>query len=478
MGQLLPGPHPAGMASECHTMDTTESSDRKSRKHQRPADSGDDNPAKFALVSNSDGNEADTTDKSPSAPPASAAITPAETTTLPVTPAPDAPPPLTYAQTTKQTAPLTSTTFTGKNTITADVSSIDKFNEISFLQDLKRLHPVALKTLRGCGLRGAGRRTLELMFATPQDRDRLLLTGLNTHSTHLTFTPDVPAPTSVTLFNLPMELPDHVVDAAMTKYGTVTTRYRHKRNFDGLTLLTGLRVYKMNITTSIPKHITIAGHSIKTLYTGQEEALLAKRQQQQQQGATTATADRLEMDTLKKQMHEVLPRGSTETRQSFLHPERPTPPKGQCETKVVELHDRILIAEKHHKVAIIEGTLETDLEVEDYTDPDTALLMEKRPLDVPALIAIVTSSSYHHLPRSRFTGHYSFNNLTALSYYLQFGYASTVDLDRLNYDVWMEEAVNEWVNYDDFDKETIINFGNDFVDRFKGYLLVLPKDSS
>ena len=464
------------MASEADTMETTTLSERKARKHQHNPDSEEDTPTKFALVSNTTANDADTTDTAPSVVPVSAAPTPDVTTTPPVIPSHQPPPPMTYAQSTQQTAPPTPTTFTGKNTITADVSQIEKFNELTFLQDLKRLHPVPLKTLRGCGLRGVGRRTLELMFATPQDRDRLLLTGLNTHSTHLTFTPDVPAPTSVTLFNIPMELPDHLVDAAMTKYGTVTTRYRHKRNFDGLTLLTGLRVYKINITTSIPKHITVAGHSIKTLYTGQQEALLERRQQQQQKGATTAAADKAEMANFKQMMHEVLPRDSNVPRQSFLHPARPTPPKGECETKVVELHDRILTAEKHQKVAIIEGTLEEELEVEEFTDPDTALLMERRPLDVPALLAIVTSSSYHHLPRRRFNDQYSFHHLTALSYYIQFGYASLVNLDKINFDVWMAEAVDEWVRFDEYNHDTIIKYGNDFVERFRGYLLVLPKD--
>ena len=382
-----------------------------------------------------------------------------------------------YADLVKQGIAVPTPYYVGKATITADVSTIDKFSEVQVLQDFKRQHPQAFKTLRGCGLRGVGRRTLEMMFATPQDRERLLMTGLNTHKTHLTFIPDVPAPTSVTLFNLPMELPDHLVDAALTKYGTIASHYRHKRNFDGLTLLTGLRVYKINIKTSIPKHITIAGHSVKTLYTGQDEAVRTKRQlQRPRPEADTSAEDRAEMTSFSRKMHEVPQRDATTKRQSFLHPDRQVEPTEDFEKEVLSLYDRVTEAENGKLFDIVEETLESDSVVE-FTDPKTQLVMEKRPIDAPALVALAITHSYHRLPRVRFTPEYSFTHLTALSYFVLFGYASSVDLDCLDDDVFMEGAVDEWNEWGDYTKDQIIQYTNVFVEKFRGYILVLPKPS-
>ena len=69
---------------------------------------------------------------------------------------------------------------------------------------------------------------------------------------HLTFVPDVPRATAVTLFNIPMEMPDFMVDEYMRRYRPITERYRHKRNFEGQTLLTGLRIYKIHDEKELP----------------------------------------------------------------------------------------------------------------------------------------------------------------------------------------------------------------------------------
>ena len=233
-------------------------------------------------------------------------------------------------------------------------------------------------------------------------------------------------------------------------------------------------MYKINIATSIPKHITIAGHSIKTLYTGQQEALVAKRQQKPT-GATAAEADKKEMESYKRQMHEVLPRNSEVPRQSFIHPDRSIPPKGQCQTSIVDLHDRIHLAVRTKSFQILENTLKENT-VEEFTDPANDVVMERRPLDAPALLALATSSSYHHLPRQSFDTDHSFYHLTALSYYIQFGYASAVDLDKLNFDVFIQEAVDEWIELDKYKNQDIVAYGNEFVECFKGFMLVLPKD--
>ena len=182
------------------------------------------------------------------------------------------------------------------------------------------------------------------------------------------------------------------------------------------------------------------------------------------------------MNTYRRQMHEVPQRDSTTTRQSFLLPDRQDKHAEEFEEKVLSLHDRVTSAETAKQLSIVEETLVND-EVVEFVDPTTQLVMERRPIDSPALVALATTASYHRLPRERFTPDFTFKHLTALSYWVMFGYASSVDLDRLNNDVFQDNDVEEWNEWGDYTKDEIITYANNFVEKFRGYTLVLPKPS-
>ena len=62
----------------------------------------------------------------------------------------------------------------------------------------------------------------------------LMQKGLNTHNTHMNFSPDVPVATTITLYGLPHEINDEVVDEALATFGVVVSKFRHKHDISRL----------------------------------------------------------------------------------------------------------------------------------------------------------------------------------------------------------------------------------------------------
>ena len=96
------------------------------------------------------------------------------------------------------------------------------------------------------------RSDLELVFAEdiPSQLYHTFITqGVNTHNTHLQFTPDRNDTTNITLRGIPHELPEHTVNAEMEKYSTIMGHFRHKAREEGFEYYTGRRIYTMTLKT-------------------------------------------------------------------------------------------------------------------------------------------------------------------------------------------------------------------------------------
>ena len=432
------------------------------------ADTVPDDPAAVDTHSKDTNETEHSSDNDNTPPPPPPAPTTAPATSSPVTPAPPTPT-ISYATAAAGTSPASSTTFHGKNTLTADISALT-FKVDQFLQDLKQKLPLVLNGLKGVSTRGVGNKTLEVLFANESSKNRLLSVGLDTHGAHLTFIPEVPDSTTVTIFNLPMEMPDHLVDAAMGKYGTVQSRYRHKRNFEGLSLLTGLRVYRLQLKSYLPKNLTISGHAARTLYTGQREEMEKRRATRQHQQKDLEKSIEAETSAFKIKLHEVVDHeGVVQT--SFVHPSRKTPPASNVTINTLKVHDRIKAQEKHFAIQEHDGEVDSE-----YVDERTKTIMGRRRLRLSDLFAVVLSSNSHRLPRGRFTEDFSLNHLKALAYWLQFGYASQVDLDKMDREVHSEDVLREWVVYERYSRDELIKYSDDFANGFDGCYICLPKE--
>ena len=385
------------------------------------------------------------------------------------------PPAVSYAAmaSTNPVQPVAASKYLGKRTLTADVSALN-FNETDFLKDFKRALPYAFRGLRGCATRGAGRKTLEVLFETDETKNILMTNGVNTHGVHLQFLPDVASPTSVTLFNLPMEMPDTLVDAAMRKYGTITSKFRHKRNFEGVTLLTGLRVYKIQLKTFIPKNITIQGYAVRTLYTGQQEEMEKRKAERTERAAENASRDRSEMDAHKGRMHEV-PLVTGGLRRSFVHPARDVPTKTKTEELILSAHDVITDAQTKGQMRIDDVSMEPQPDSE-YHDEKQDITFGRYALDVPKLVALVLTGNHHLLPKDRFAGDYRMRGLAALAYWYQFKWARDVATDKLDNSVFLQDWVGEWRSWcGSFNADEIAIWADGLSEQFTGVQLVVPK---
>ena len=394
--------------------------------------------------------------------------------TPPSTPAPP-PPAVSYAAMASSTPvqPVAASKYLGKLTLTADVSTLN-FNETDFLKDFKRALPHAFRGLRGCATRGVGRKTLEVLFSAEEQKNILMTNGLNTHGVHLQFIPDVASPTSVTLFNLPMEMPDQLVDAAMRKYGTITSKFRHKRNFEGITLLTGLRVYKIQLKTFIPKNITIQGYAVRTLYTGQQEEMDKRKADRDAKAAEEASQDRSVMDTHKCRMHEV-PLVTGGIRRSFVHPARDVPTKTKTEELILSAHDVITEAQSKGHMRIDDISMEPQPDGE-FHDEKLDVTFGRYALDAPKLVALFLTGNHHLLTSSRFAGEYRVQGLAALAYWYQFKWASDVATDKLEHSVFLPDWIGEWRSWASFDGDEITLWAERLSEQFTGVQLVVPKN--
>ena len=265
-----------------------------------------------------------------------------------------------------------------------------------------------------------------------------------------------------------MELPDHIVDQVVAKYGVVGGRYRHKKTFEGKSILTGLRVYKVNLKTSIPKHVSIAGYSVKTLYTGQKEQLA---QQREERKVKKETEDANEMKKNEAKIHEMPIPDSDKPAKSFLHPDREIPPDESIQATVLERFDAVIKGQETKCLKITETNEE---KIVPSTTTIGEITVETRQIDTADLIAITASANFHLIPRKRFTANYSFQHLMALNYFIQFGYSKDYAMEKINTEIHPENAIDEWETWDVYTKPEIQQFAREMIHLFKGVSISLP----
>ena len=113
--------------------------------------------------------------------------------------------------------------------------------------------------------------TLSLFVCIEEEiRNKLLTEGVNTHNQHLLVTSEMPLFVNVSLMGVPLELPPHVVDLEMKKYGDVKSSFMVKKKFGGLVVFNGVRVYQfLLIKRHIPRNIIMYGKKVRVIYTGQ-----------------------------------------------------------------------------------------------------------------------------------------------------------------------------------------------------------------
>ena len=125
---------------------------------------------------------------------------------------------------------------------------------------------------------------------------RLQSQGLNSHNTNMSFKPHVGDSTSVTFFGIPHELGDDAANKYISQYGQIVYHFRHKKSYNKHVIFTGRRIYRINLTKPIPKHVYIAGHRCNTMYTNQDQDLA----QQQQEEAVEAEKKQREAEEMRE----------------------------------------------------------------------------------------------------------------------------------------------------------------------------------
>ena len=122
------------------------------------------------------------------------------------------------------------------------------------------------------GIRGMqnSKSHIELCCIEDEIKNKLLTEGVNTHDQHLLVTSEMPLFTNVSLMGVPLELPPHVVELEMRKYGDIKSSFMVKKKIGGLVVFNGVRVYQfLLIKRHIPRNISMYGRKVRVIYTGQ-----------------------------------------------------------------------------------------------------------------------------------------------------------------------------------------------------------------
>ena len=120
------------------------------------------------------------------------------------------------------------------------------------------------------GIKGMQNAKSHIVCIEEEIRNKLLTEGVNTHNQHLLVTSEMPLFINISLMGVPLELPAHVVDLEMKKYGDVKSSFMVKKKIGGLVVHNGVRVYQfLLIKWHIPRNIIMYGRKVCVIYTGQ-----------------------------------------------------------------------------------------------------------------------------------------------------------------------------------------------------------------
>ena len=182
---------------------------------------------------------------------------------------------------------------------------VDKFKEEVFATDMKEQLPTAWRSATGFDFNNF-KDLLELVFADEAGKDEICQKGVDSHGVHFTFTPMVRSTTFVTIWDLPVEIPNEEIRAVMAEYGDVQLLKHAEHGFAGKSFKQRKRLMRIKMKTNLPKFLSVGGHRARIQYTGLQEAEKA-RKFQVTQAVNQAVEKKLVSDhdntCLRKSMH-------------------------------------------------------------------------------------------------------------------------------------------------------------------------------
>ena len=94
--------------------------------------------------------------------------------------------------------------YRGNLTISADIQHIRTFNTEQFYLYLSAKQPKAWQHVQG--LQAVNAKFVEMCLDNPHAMHHILTNGIDTHAQHLNFTPDEPLVTTVSFWNVPIQM--------------------------------------------------------------------------------------------------------------------------------------------------------------------------------------------------------------------------------------------------------------------------------
>ena len=284
-------------------------------------------------------------------------------------------------------------------------------------------------------------------------------------------------PTTVSLFNIPLEMPDADVSNYISRYGKVVKFYRSKKTFLGKSLFTDTRVYFLELVKPIPKSLNIGGRPVRTVYTGQDQAMADHKAKLEEERNLRREEDARKMaEVVRDKTTQV--RTTGEVVHSFLHPEEPSPPVSVQQEMAKEMQGRIIASERHPEFSIFYPA-ESPENVAKVVPAASGMGMVKpEAIELPTIMAICDQGWHHALPKTKFDAEFTSSKLYALFLYFQFGYASNYRHDPPDVEgekeKYFPDSYRQWLRLENFDHERIVKYAYDWEERFLGTYITLP----
>ena len=126
-----------------------------------------------------------------------------------------------------------------------------------------------------------GGRKIEIEMDTRDNAVSLLMQPLNINGQSVHLQEAVGDLIHVSLFNIPLGFPLIQIKDELTFYGHVHSILQQEKDILGRLVPVGTRIIKFfKLDSPIPKSVTIAGRTVRTVYSGQDEALTKLRHEQ------------------------------------------------------------------------------------------------------------------------------------------------------------------------------------------------------
>ena len=326
------------------------------------------------------------------------------------------------------------------------------------------------------GVKAMSRKVLEVCFNLQDALHHIQTNGINTHNTHLTFTPDIPLVTTVSLWGIPIKMPPEQMNEHLQRYGEVKSSYQSRKNVAGNNILTGVRVYSIILKHPIPRNLQVGGMNIRTKYTGQDRHIQqerdkrqTERQKYEEERQIQRQRERTENeDTDVDANGECMTDDNTnETDRSLFTPDMLTEAM-DTEIEFVNKFERNIKRKNKHNTK----------DESESEDPKKNKTIHSYTLDMDTMKLIIEKGGIDKLPTPPFTGgEWTRSKLQGLFYYLKEGsvlhtewYVEDCPPEANLYD---PEGYNCWKTLSALKSSTIEDIMEEWVYRFEDFLLYI-----